>query len=153
MRPEIEVDVSAGGDFLLGAVRGAVQDEVYVVATRRRHGAAWAARERAEADIQKGCLQLLHRLGYALTTTGSRYVPTGTPDILGCVQGRMVAFEVKKVGKKPTPTQFGQLRAWAKAGALVGWVCDEQHVTDLLDHVGDLAWANPLTAPGDGRCR
>jgi hypothetical protein len=84
-----------------------------------------------------------------VTTTGSRYLPTGTPDILGCVDGRFLAIEVKRPGAAgPTAAQLGQLTRWQRAGALAGWVTSEDDLVQLLDRADRPGWCNDFTSPG-----
>lgn len=43
--------------------------------------------------------------------------PTGTPDIIGCRNGRMVMIEVKRPGNKPTAIQNQVMDEWREYGA------------------------------------
>jgi hypothetical protein len=119
-------------------------------ATRQR--GSGVGRHRSEADIQKSCVvRFKHLGGYMIVTTGSRYLPTGTPDSLGCMRGRMVVIEYKRPGEKPTEAQLGQLRRWQLAGALAAWVCSEEQLEHVLTHLDDPSWVNDFSRPGDGR--
>lgn len=150
-------DASLPDDVALVMPRGVVvgvEDETPAVvrprATRQR--GAGTARHRSEADIQAAYVaRLKHLDGYVIVTTGSRYLPTGTPDTLGCYRGRMVVVEIKRPGERPTGAQLGQLRRWQLAGALVAWIDNERQLDDVLSHVNDLEWVNDLSRPGDGR--
>jgi hypothetical protein len=133
-----------------GVVVGGIEDEP-PAAPKRRAARKRFVQHRSESSIQEGCKGVLMLAGYVVVTTASKYMQNGTPDLLGCVGGRMVAVEVKRPGEKPRPDQFGELRRWQKSGALVGWACAEQDIRDLLEHVEDRGWINPLTGPGDGR--
>lgn len=119
-------------------------------AAPRRKRRAFVA-ERPETSIQEGCKALVLELGgYAVVTTGSKYMVNGTPDLLGSLRGRSLAIEIKKPTEVPRADQMGQLRRWQTAGALVGWACSEREMRALLDHIDDRGWHNPLTGPGDG---
>lgn len=74
---------------------------------------------------------------------GSPYMPAGEPDILACVNGRMVRIEAKKPGEKPTPNQMASMRRWQKVGALVGWCTSVEQVKELLEHLDEREWLNP----------
>lgn len=71
------------------------------------------------------------------------------PDIDGCCEGRALKFEVKRPGQQPTDAQLHRLRQWQAAGALVGWGTCVPHLVEILAHVHDPGWVNPLTGPGD----
>lgn len=129
---------------------GKLGGEPAVIRAVKRVSPVNRTRRRSEADIQKGCVQLLNGRGYAIVTTGSRYLPTGTPDVLACVRGRMVAVEIKRPGERPEPAQVAQLRRWQNAGALAGWACSEEQLEQLLRHVEEPLWRNDFQLPGDG---
>lgn len=74
------------------------------------------------------------------------YGAANEPDIDACILGRCVKIELKVPGKVPTPGQYGRLRAWARAGALAGWVTTLDELDELLVHVGDVGWVNPQLA-------
>lgn len=137
----------------LGIEVGGVADDLPEVPPlkHRKTRQRFPGQHRSEASIQRGCKETLMLRGYVVVTTASKYMQNGTPDLLGCVDGRMVAVEVKRVGESPRADQMGELLKWRKAGALVGWVCDEQELRDLLEHLDDREWINPLTGSGDGR--
>jgi hypothetical protein len=75
----------------------------------------------------------------------------GTPDLLGCINGRCVVVECKRVGYVPTAAQLGQLRRWQRAGALACWVQSVEHFQQVLTHLHDPEWVNDFAHPGDGR--
>lgn len=131
---------------------GTVADEAPARGYKRKRGRRpAAARHRSESAIQDGCKQEIRLAGgYVIITTGSPYLPTGTPDLICCVCGRTVVIEIKRPNLRPDPAQMGELRKWANAGAIAGWATDEEHVRQLLSHVNDPTWINPLTGPGDG---
>ena len=84
--------------------------------------------------------------GEVVKVHGSASQQAGTPDLLGCVRGRMIAVELKQPGKQPTGLQMKRLRDWAAAGALAGWATTEAELDALLEHVADLTWTNPQLA-------
>jgi hypothetical protein len=135
-------------DFLAGMTVDAELDATARPAppSKRR-----AARPVTEATIKDNGVALLNTLGYFIvkhmTGSGTR----GTPDVMGCIEGRMVVVEFKNEVNVPTPVQLAQLRRWQSAGALAGWVRSNQHIRQLLDHLGDPAWRNDFREPGDGR--
>jgi Holliday junction resolvase len=71
--------------------------------------------------------RLVNKIRRALENIGAKTVKThgsaygsNTPDILGCIEGRSFAIEVKQEGQYATPAQVKDLIEWAKAGAMVG---------------------------------
>lgn len=73
----------------------------------------------------------------AINIHGSPYSERGTPDVIGCINGQMVAFECKR-DERETPTKIQQWRLceWIKAGAVVGGVSDLEHVQLILCLMG-----------------
>lgn len=88
--------------------------------------------------------------GHALKVHQDATTGRGSPDIDACVRGRCVKVELKMPGKTPTPAQYGRMRRWENAGALVGWIRSLEELDELLSHAGDLEWRNPQLAPGVG---
>lgn len=127
---------------------GAVADEMArpVQRSRRRK-----ARPVSEHSVRESCLQVLNQVGYAIPKHQTGSGQRGTPDLLGCVRGRMVVIECKTANGEPTAAQYGKLRRWQDAGALVGWVQSAEHLRQLLDHLDEFGWRNDLSGPGDGR--
>lgn len=75
----------------------------------------------------------------AINIHGSPFSERGTPDIIGCVNGRMVAFECKRdESEEPTPIQKWRLSEWIAAGAVVGGVSDLWQVQMILHLMGVL---------------
>ena len=68
---------------------------------------------------------------YVIKTHGSAY-GAGQPDILGCYQGRTLALEVKRPGRKPTKLQQAVLKKWEAAGAIAAVVTSVEEVKELL---------------------
>jgi hypothetical protein len=92
---------------------------------------------------------LVRRDAYWINITGAAEQTAGTPDRVGVVDGRAFACEIKAPGARPRPRQLVELRRWQDGGALVGWVESVEQLDELLAHVHDRRWTNPLTGPGD----
>lgn len=75
--------------------------------------------------------------GKAINVHGGIYSERGTPDVIGCINGRMVAFECKRSeDEEPTKIQRWRLSEWIAAGAVVGGVSDVFHVKLILAIMG-----------------
>jgi hypothetical protein len=73
----------------------------------------------------------------AINIHGSVFSERGTPDVIGCINGRLVAFECKRSeDEEPTPIQKWRLSEWIVAGAVVGAVSDVFHVKLILMIMG-----------------
>ena len=73
----------------------------------------------------------------AVNIHGSVFCERGTPDILGCINGRMVAFECKRsTAEAPEDIQRWRLSEWIAAGAVVGAVSDVQQADMILRLMG-----------------
>jgi Holliday junction resolvase len=81
--------------------------------------------------MAKGETLLVAKILKALRQEGAKAIKThpagvevGTPDIIGCISGRMFALEVKDPqGRHPlSAIQRHRLEEWAAAGAIVGVV-------------------------------
>ncbi len=69
----------------------------------------------------------------AINIHGGVYTERGTPDIIGCIEGRLVAFECKRdASEAPTKIQQWRLCEWINAGAVVGAVSDLWHVQMII---------------------
>lgn len=69
----------------------------------------------------------------AINIHGSVFTERGTPDVIGCINGRMVAFECKRDTKeKLEKIQEWRLCEWIRAGAVVGGVSEVFHVKLIL---------------------
>ena len=81
--------------------------------------------------------EIERRGGYLVKTQPGRGVRAGTPDVLGCVDGRCVAVEAKRPGRESQTTalQRAELEKWRRAGAVVGVVSSAEALADLLDDV------------------
>lgn len=68
----------------------------------------------------------------AINIHGSVFSERGTPDVIGSVGGRFVAFECKRSeDEEPTRIQMWRLSEWIRAGAVVGAV-SSVHDVDLI---------------------
>lgn len=79
------------------------------------------------ASVVKPILEYLNSIpgGKAINIHGGVYTERGTPDIVGCINGRMIAFECKRdENEEPTQIQKWRLSEWIAAGAVVGSVSD-----------------------------
>lgn len=69
----------------------------------------------------------------AINVHGGIYTERGTPDVIGCVNGRMVAFECKRDAmEEPTRIQRWRLSEWLISGAVVGAVSSVNDVELIL---------------------
>lgn len=75
--------------------------------------------------------------GKAINIHGSVFTERGTPDIIGCINGRMVAFECKRSDNEDLEKiQKWRLSEWICAGAVVGGVSDVWQVQMILNIMG-----------------
>lgn len=73
----------------------------------------------------------------AINIHGSPFSERGTPDIIGCINGRMVAFECKRDDHEDLERiQKWRLCEWINAGAVVGGVSDLWQVKMILNLMG-----------------
>lgn len=79
------------------------------------------------ASVVKPILEYLNSIpgGKAINIHGGVYTERGTPDIVGCINGRTIVFECKRdENEEPTQIQKWRLSEWIAAGAVVGSVSD-----------------------------
>ena len=75
--------------------------------------------------------------GKAINIHGGIFSERGTPDIIGCIGGRMVAFECKRDETEALEKiQRWRLSEWITAGAVVGGVSDLWQVQMILCLMG-----------------
>lgn len=75
--------------------------------------------------------------GKAINIHGGIYTERGTPDIIGCINGRMVAFECKRdYTEDLEKIQKWRLSEWISVGAVVGGVSDLWQVQMILCLMG-----------------
>lgn len=73
----------------------------------------------------------------AVNMHGSIFSERGTPDILGSIRGRTIAFECKRDTKENLEKiQRWRLCEWLSAGAVVGGVSNVDHVKLILQLMG-----------------
>lgn len=73
----------------------------------------------------------------AINIHGGIYTERGTPDVIGAVDGQMVAFECKRSrDEEPTAIQQWRLAEWLHAGAVVGAVSSVEDVDLILRLMG-----------------
>jgi len=56
----------------------------------------------------------------------------GLPDLIGCYQGRALAWEVKVEGGVLTPLQARELERWSQAGAMAAVIRSVEDAERLL---------------------
>ena len=59
----------------------------------------------------------------------------GEPDVFCCYKGRLVLFEVKRPGNKPTMLQEATLGMWHEAGAVTAVVYSVDDVKKVLEGI------------------
>jgi len=75
--------------------------------------------------------------GKAINIHGSVFSERGTPDVIGSIGGRTVAFECKRDATEDLEDiQKWRLCEWIRAGAVVGGVSDLWHVQYILQLMG-----------------
>lgn len=75
--------------------------------------------------------------GKAINIHGSVFSERGTPDVIGCINGRTVAFECKRDETEDLEKiQKWRLSEWLAAGAVVGGVSDLSHAILILSIMG-----------------
>lgn len=83
----------------------------------------FAARPSRETALVDRLVRYLNRLpSCRVRKTHGSVFASGWPDLVGTIQGRMIALEVKRAGEKPTPLQVAELDLWRRAGAYAVWV-------------------------------
>lgn len=126
------------------------EDEVFSprAATPKNAG---KPRRKPEAEVVAAALKLINDRpdGHGRKVHGGAFSQVGEPDIDACVAGRAVKLEAKTDKNKPTGPQMVSMRRWASVGALAGWFTNNEHVTQLLDHLAEPGFISPdLTRPG-----
>lgn len=70
----------------------------------------------------------------AINIHGGVFSERGTPDVIGCIEGRMVCFECKRDATEDArKIQKWRLSEWIRAGAVVGSVSEVWHVQLILN--------------------
>jgi len=87
-----------------------------------------------EADLQRKIQKAIREAGgKVIKIHGNAYSVAGTPDLIGVLNGRSFAIEVKLPGKEATAKQTAELAAWAAQGWATGVV---RSVRDAMDAIG-----------------
>jgi hypothetical protein len=63
---------------------------------------------------------------------GSVWARVGRPDLDGCLAGRALKIEVKRLGAKPTSIQKKALHDWRQVGAIAFWSDDPEEIEEEL---------------------
>ena len=68
---------------------------------------------------------------------GGIYTERGTPDVLGSINGRLVAFECKKDQRRgPEAIQKRRILEWRAAGAVADWVSSVDQAIEIIKKEG-----------------
>jgi Holliday junction resolvase len=90
---------------------------------------------KSEAQIQKEILKFLRNLPqcrpFKIITANER----GVPDIICCLKGRFICFEVKRTGAKPTQLQDAQKERIIYAGGQVYIVTSLEEVKNIIERI------------------
>jgi Holliday junction resolvase len=90
----------------------------------------------SESAITRRILAALQAAGvYAVKLHGGPYQEAGLPDILCCIDGKLVCFEVKTAAGKTTKVQDAMHTRLRRAGAAVAVVRSLPDVFDFLDYL------------------
>lgn len=74
-----------------------------------------------EADLQRKIQAAIREAGgKCIKIHGGPYTVAGTPDLIGSLNGRPFAIEVKRPGERPSAKQQAELSAWAAQGWATG---------------------------------
>jgi len=85
-----------------------------------------------ESTIKRQIMRFLRSLpesDWEVSPPGS---VAGKPDIVGCLTGRYVAFETKKVGGRRRPLQVHRIKELKAAGAVTGFPRSVEEVKEIL---------------------
>lgn len=89
-----------------------------------------------EREITTRILAMLRRRGVWVVKIGAGpYQQAGLPDILACAHGHLLALEVKRPGRIPTPLQSATLAAIRRAGGEAHVVTSAAAVAEILDRL------------------
>lgn len=73
----------------------------------------------------------------AINIHGGIFSERGTPDIIGCINGRFIAFECKRsANEEPTKIQKWRLSEWIASKAIVGAVSSLDDAVMILQLMG-----------------
>jgi len=86
-----------------------------------------------ESTLQRKVIACLRDSGaYVFKVVGSAMQQRGTPDLLCCFLGRLVAIELKVPGKVPTKLQEVELRKIRNSGGVAVVITDMDQLEQLL---------------------
>ena len=89
-----------------------------------------------ERQIQRTVGRYLAQRGaWELNTHSMGYQRRGVPDLIACLDGRFLALEVKRPGRKPTPLQARTLARIRLAEGVAGVVHSVEEVLALMVRV------------------
>jgi hypothetical protein len=96
------------------------------------------ARQQPEARLTnkiKAAIQEAYPGSWAVKVHGGPYQTAGIPDLLVCINGRLVGFEVKTPGREGTltPRQEATLKTLRRAGAVAAMVTSDTQALDILE--------------------
>jgi len=75
----------------------------------------------SERDLKRKANRLLKQYGKFIPYNPYPYGEPGTPDKIGCINGKMILIEFKRKGKNLSPLQKQRKKEWEQVGAKV-WV-------------------------------
>jgi len=88
-----------------------------------------------EADLQRKIQSAIREAGgKVIKIHGGPYTVAGTPDLIGVLNGRSFAIEVKLPGKQPTAKQQVELAAWEAQGWATGVVRSVREAMHAIGH-------------------
>ncbi len=88
-----------------------------------------------ESRISKAVIDRIRELGGHAVKTHPAGGTAGTPDVLGTLDGRALALEVKLPHTRTNTSarQDHQLHRWERSGAIAGVVCSADEAQHLID--------------------
>lgn len=87
-----------------------------------------------EADIQSKIKKYVKAMGgYCVKVVAA--TEAGASDLVCCVKGRYVAFEVKRPGEKPTMLQIEKIAQVRKAGGIAEHVDSVEEAVEILMNI------------------
>lgn len=86
-----------------------------------------------EQDIQSQIIHLIQSKYSGYVVNVVKASKSGVPDLLACIQGRLVAVEVKVPGKAPRPLQQHNLDMIIASGGIAMSATSKSEVELLLD--------------------
>lgn len=73
--------------------------------------------------------------GKSIKIHGNQYIEIGTPDVIGCLKGKMLAIECKLPGEEPSKIQKHRLGEWEKVGAITGVAESLEQFRDIIREI------------------